>query len=280
MKGMEKFGIEKAVLLAMDIGPPKMFNGVLEDRLFSTFRLTNIENISKLVIEAKRFLEFAHTPNEVVYSFIREFPEKFIGFGSISPVRRKSEILSLLKKFENYNFKGFKTIPTLQQYDPKKNDNIDLIWKKCEDKNYIIMAHTGFDPGPWEYFPLSIMARPSRYENLIKKYDAPVILAHAGSYSAYYPKIWLNEAMDLVRRYEHVYMDISAVFYLVQDEETVNSWRELAIMDKVLYGSDYPAVDGFGLGEPIQIIRESKNLDKKEKEMILRLNAEKLLQTL
>ena len=277
IKAMKKLGIKKGVLLAVDIGPPFMFNGVLENRIHEAFRLTNIPNISRLIVEAKSFLEFANTPNEHVFEFVKSNPKKFIGFGSVSPVRKKKEIEKFFEKFDNYDFKGLKTIPTLQQYDPFKNENIDLIWKMSHDRDYVILAHTGFDPGPWEYFPLSIVARPNRYIKLVEKYDVPVVLAHAGGYSAYYPGIWHRESVEMASKYENVYLDLSAVFYLTHDKKTVEMWREYGIMDKIIYGSDYPAVEGMSLDQSLEIIQKSPYLEQKEKEMILFKNATKLL---
>ncbi|MGQ4891944.1 MAG: amidohydrolase family protein [Candidatus Njordarchaeia archaeon] len=277
VKNMEKLGIKKSVLLAIDIGPSFMLNGVLEKKIYEAFRLTNIPNIPRLIAEAKSFLEFADTPNEHVYTFVKKYPDKFIGFGSVSPIRKEEEIRRFFDKFDEYGFKGLKTIPTLQQYDPLNNENIDLIWKMSQDRGYVILAHTGFDPGPWEYFPLSIVARPSRYSKLIEKYDVPIVLAHAGGYSAYYPGIWHRESVELANKYEHVYMDLSAVFYLAQDEKTVKLWREYNVIDKIIYGSDYPAVEGMRLDQSLNIVLNSPYLEKDEMERILFKNAAKLL---
>ncbi len=277
---MDKLKIKKMVLLAIDIGPEDMKNGKLEANIYKAFQFTSIGNIPKLVLEARKFIEFASTPNEYVYNFTKIYPKRFVGFGSISPYRKITEILSFFKMFDEYGFKGLKVIPTLQQFDPEKNENFEVIWSKAHERNYAILAHTGFDPGPWEYFPLSIIARPSRYEKLIAKYDNPVILAHAGSYSAYYPGLWHNEALELVSKYEHVYMDVSAVFYLTRDEKVVKKWRDLSIMDKVLFGSDYPAVEGLTLHDSIDLVKSSPVLTQKEKEMILYKNSEKLFHVL
>jgi len=274
---MDKANVEKAVLLAVDIGPTYIMNGYLEDKIYQAFRFTTISNLPQLILEAKRFLEFANTPNDTVLEFVSKYPKRLIGFGSISPLRREKEITEHFKYLVENGFKGLKTIPTLQFYDPQKSKNAELIWKKAEEENFIILAHTGFDPGPWEYFPLSIVARPSRYEKLIKKYETPLIFAHAGSYSAYYPTIWHRECIELVRKYDHVYMDISAVFYLTRDEHIVELWREYSIMDKILFGSDYPAVEGMSIEDSVDIVRNSSVLTQKEKLLILRINAEKLI---
>ncbi len=277
LQAMDKAGVEKAVVLALDIGPPVMYNGVLEQRVRDTFRKTSLTNIDYLVKSAKEFLEYANTPNRVVKKFVSSEKHRFIGFGSVSPNRSKEVVTRFVDNIVEWGFKGIKVIPTLQQFDPLKNENARLIWKKAEDHNLIILAHTGFDPGPWEYLPMSIVAMPDRYKNLIESFETKVILAHAGSYSAYHPGLWHQNSVELANKFEHVYLDISAVFYLVRRDKYVNLWREYGIMDKIIFGSDYPAVESLTLEKAVEEVKLSPILDEKEKRMILSLNARSLL---
>ena len=62
-----------------------------------------------------------------------------------------------------------------------------------------------------------------------------------GSYSALYPGIWFEEALEVAKKHANVYVDIAAVFSKSLVKRAVKELGE----DKVLFGSDYPAIGGY-----------------------------------
>ena len=102
-------------------------------------------------------------------------------------------------------------------------------------------------------------------------------MAHVGCYSSRSPGIWLDEALDLGRNHENVWYDIAAVPYVVTKERFVEKIRKSVGMDRVLFGSDYPAVNGVTIESMIDEVKSSEYLTEEEKEGILGLNAIRLL---
>ena len=102
-------------------------------------------------------------------------------------------------------------------------------------------------------------------------------MAHMGCYSARSPGIWLDEALKLGRNQENVWFDISAVTYVVTEERFVDKIRKVVGMNRVLFGSDYPAVEGLDIGSMVAEVKGSRYLTEEEKIDILGLNAAKLL---
>ncbi len=278
LSDMDNAGIEKAVLLALDIDP----NDLLKNkRIRSDFKnrvaTSMVWDIESQYMLAIKMLEVGQTSNEVVYEFVDFNRNRFIGFGSINPRKGKKYVKDKLKEIIEFGFKGIKIIPTMQFFDPGKNRNVNLLWKLAYDNNLIIMAHTGCDPGPWEFLDACIHGNPERLKKLLKSYETKVVLAHMGAYSDRKPKIWFREALELANRFNHVWLDTSAVLYLFHNEKDVELIREYGVMDKVLFGSDYPVVMGLELNRAVSLIELSDYLSYKEKVGILRDNAVKLL---
>jgi len=104
-----------------------------------------------------------------------------------------------------------------------------------------------------------------------------VILAHVGCYSSRSPGIWFDEALELGKENENVWFDIAAVPYVVTREKFIDAIRRTVGLDRVLFGSDYPAVSGASIESMIAEVKTSEYLTEEEKEKILGLNAMRLL---
>jgi predicted TIM-barrel fold metal-dependent hydrolase len=111
----------------------------------------------------------------------------------------------------------------------------------------------------------------------LEGYSPPIVLAHAGSYSAHKPGIWFDEALELAEKFENVYFDSSAVSSFIYRERILNKIRKTMGLDRLLYGSDFPVVWGSNMKHEVNVIKNSKTLTEDEKEKILGLNAAKIL---
>jgi len=87
----------------------------------------------------------------------------------------------------------------------------------------------------------------------------------------------MDEALELGKNNENVWFDIAAVTYLVTREKFVQKIRDTVGMDRVLFGSDYPAVQGVSIKMMVDDVKTSRPLTETEKEKILGLNAIELL---
>lgn len=285
---MEKANVDKAVLLAVDADPsdvekPEIKRRLRERHLESIFnfvgpRFTSIEE------EIKQFFQqlLMHYPelkssNQEISELVKRNPQKFIGFGSVNPNKDDAYVESKLKEIKTLGLRGIKMLPTLQLFSPVKNEKFERICDYCEKNKLVLLYHTGCDPGPWENPKLSEDANPKYLKPVLESYRPILVLAHAGSYSAYKPGIWFEEALDLAKNFENVYFDSAAVSSFIYSEKILKRVREEIGLERLLFGSDYPVVWGSDIVYEVNFIRRCKNLTEEEKEKILGLNAMKIL---
>lgn len=287
---MEKAGIDKAILLAVDVDPSDVDKPEIKNRLrnrhleslfgigISTFRARSIdEEIKRFFQELITYYPELKSSNQEIADIVKRFPEKFIGFGSVNPNKDDEYIETKLTEIKNLGLKGIKLLPTLQLFSPIENKNFEKICEYCEKNRLILLYHTGCDPGPWENPRLSEDANPIHLRSTLESYQPIIVLAHAGSYSAYKPGIWFEEAFDLAKNFENVYFDCAAVSSFIYSKKILKRIREEVGLERLLYGSDYPVVWGSDMVYEVNFIKRCQYLSEEEKEKILGLNAMRLL---
>ncbi len=276
---LDKAGVAIAVLLALDVDPRDLdrpeIKKIVSNRLLDMY----FWDAKRVVEGLKDFLEVARTENEQVADFIQSHPTRFVGFGSINLSRNETYVKEKIKEIDRLNLKGIKLIPTLQFFNPVKADkNMRMLFEYCERKEKIITYHTGCDPYVWEEPHFAQDANPQYLKSIVQDFrGVPVILAHMGCYSSRSPGIWFEEALELGKENQNVWFDIAAVPYVVTREKFVDRIRKTVGLDRVLFGSDYPAVNGVSIESMIAEVRSSDYLSREEKENILGLNAMRLL---
>ena len=272
LRELDKAGVGRCVLLAMDVDPQDLDRSIGRFVDFGVWDLRALDG-------ARELLRLARTPNERVAELVKAHPNRFVGFGSVNPSRSRGEVQARLEQIKRLRLRGIKLIPTLQMFSPKREaKKLADIFEFCRSEGFIILYHTGCDPGPWEIPCLSEDANPAHLEFMLRRFrDVPVVLAHMGSYSARHPGIWLEEALKLGRRYGNVWFDIAAVTYLVNEGRYLEEIRRAVGLDRVLFGSDYPAVQGSSISDAVDDVLNSPLLTWEEKAGILHLNAERLL---
>lgn len=287
---MDKAGVDKAVLLAVETDPAGFDKFVNEElkrkvcleyyRLYPrryAYYLDENTLLYEFSTEVKQLLNLVNTPNEAVRGYVDKYPERIIGFGSLDPNKPQGYIEEKIRAIKTYGFKGIKLLPTIHFFNPE-DPKMETLYERAEKEQLILLVHTGCDPGPWEIVEFSENANPKYLDAVAKEYpNLKIVAAHMGSYSALEPGIWFNEMVNVLKGNENVYADVSAI-----DEALIKKALELGVSeDKILYGSDYPAVLGWcdtatGMGNPIKALL---NLDIKDevKEKILSGNAKELL---
>ncbi len=278
---MDDAGVRTCILLGMDLDPEWETRSKKKTYLVIR-RLTEHDYFAdypRMMDIMKKMLVLGDTGNTLVAQWTEMMPpERVIGIGSVNPTRPKSQVKNKLHQIIKLGLWGIKLLPTLQFFDPRKNKNLKLIWKFAQDEDLIIYYHLGNDPGPWELLAMGEDAHPHLIEKHLTKYDANVVLPHLGGYSAIQPGRWLNETLEMISRnaLDHVYLDTSAVPYLLYDRDVCSLIRETIGFEKILFGSDYPVVEGHDIAHMVRIIEESEQLTNSEKEKILWKNARRL----
>ncbi|MGQ9641344.1 MAG: amidohydrolase family protein [Candidatus Bathycorpusculaceae bacterium] len=285
---MRRAGVDHAVLLGVDADPLDVDKPEVKNRLrsrhleslfgFRYFRFTSIEDeIKRFFQELIVYYPDLKSSNQEIADLVKKNPDKFIGFGSVNPNKNEEYVKAKLREISDFGFKGIKMLPTLQMFTPVENKNFERICEYCEKNKKVLLYHTGCDPGPWETPELSEDANPKYLTSVLERYSPTVILAHAGSYSAYKPGIWFEEALELGKQFDNVYFDTAAVSSFIFLEKNLKRIKEAIGLDRLLFGSDYPVVWGSDMKYEADFIKACRHLTEEEKEKILGLNAEKIL---
>lgn len=279
LRELDESEVDMCVLLALDVDSDDLnrpeIKKMVSDRLLDMY----FWSPKKVVEELKSFLDAARIDNELVANLVKKHPNRFVGLGSINLSRNQDYVEEKIKEIDRLDLKGVKLIPTLQFFNPvKANKNMQIVFEYCERKEKIITYHTGCDPYVWEEPHFSQDANPEYLKSIIQNFEkVQVILAHTGCYSSRSPGIWFDEALELGKENENVWFDIAAVPYVVTREKFVDRIRRTVGLDRVLFGSDYPAVNGVSIESMIVEVRSSDHLSREEKENILGFNAMRLL---
>ena len=285
---MKKAEVDYAVLLGVDADPSDIekpeIRSKLRERHLESILSSNAPRFQSIEDEVKQFFQalISYYPelkssNQEIADLVKKNPNRFVGFGSVNPNKDSSYVESKLEEISNLGLKGIKMLPTLQFFSPIENKNFEKICEYCEKHNKILLYHTGCDPGPWEIPELSKDANPKYLREVLESFRPTVILAHAGSYSAYRPGIWFDEAFMLAKSFENVYFDSSAVSSFIYSEKTLKRIKNDVGLDRLLYGSDYPVVWGSSMEYEVNVIKNCRHLTEDEKTGILGLNAAKIL---
>jgi predicted TIM-barrel fold metal-dependent hydrolase len=284
LSDMKKAGISHAVLLATDTDPLDVDRPEIIEKLRLTYALTEPSGR----VPFKKFIELiraalysdTHVTNQDVADWVADYPELFIGFGSVNLSKNRAYVQAKLDEIERLNLKGIKLLPYSQFFNPATNENMGMLFEYCRRTGSTILSHSGCAAGPFEAVELSQDSRPQLWEVMAKKYpEVPIVLAHFGSYSSHHPGIWFNEALALMATCRNVYADISAAHYLFDDSQKIEKIRDTVGFDRVLFATDYPGplYYGYSLAAMVQRIKASPFLIQKEKAAILGQNAKRLL---
>ena len=180
--------------------------------------------------------------------------DRFIIFGSVHP--DFEDVAYEIQRIKNHGLHGFKFHPDFQAFNIDDDKALFMYEKIGED--YPIVLHVGDEKLDF--------SNPERLSRVLEKFPThKFVAAHMGGYS-----VWEKEAKSLVGK--NVWFDTSSTMHRVPPEKMVQMIRSHGA-DKVLFGTDYPAVS---LKWEVERI-EALSLTEEEKEAIFFGNAEKLL---
>ena len=278
---MDKAGVDIAVLLALDVDPNDLDRPNIREMIRNRLLDMYFFDVKKVMEELKVLLELARTDNEQVAKFVKRHPDRFLGFGSIDLSKSQTYVEEKIREIDRLNLKGVKLIPTLQFFNPVTvKKNVEKVFEYCEKKRKIVTCHTGCDPYVWEEPHFSQDANPKYLKLFVQDFEkVKVVVAHMGCYSAKVPGVWMDEALELGKKNENVWFDIAAVPYVVTYRKLVDKVRKTVGFDKILFGSDYPAVGGgeVSIESMVAEVKNSNDLTEEEKAKVLGINAMKLL---
>ncbi|NLC56440.1 MAG: amidohydrolase [Armatimonadetes bacterium] len=180
-------------------------------------------------------------PNDCVADLVRRDPAKYIGFLSVDPL--VDDVPAEVERgVQELGLRGIKLGPTYGAYHPM-DERLQPAYAFAGKHGLPVLFHQGATfvrTAPLKY------ANPVLLEDVALRYpDLKIVIAHLG-----HP--WDAETIVLLRKQPTVSAGISALFF--RPWQLYNAMRlaiEYAVIDKLLFGTDYPfstveaSIEGF-----------------------------------
>lgn len=197
-----------------------------------------IADLDEAGIDKAVVLSDSRTTPKQVSSFVKEAPDRFIGFGYVNPLQRGAEE-DVLKQRHELGLYGLKLYPTTDGYmadDPKAF----RVYEAATGIDMPVMLHHAGMPDPRD---LMRHADPTLIDNVACSFPRlKIIVAHLG-----YPRV--DETLYVARKQRNVWCDISWPYGDVNHSSYVYMlWRDLltalnlGVLKKLVFGTDYPGV--------------------------------------
>jgi len=169
--------------------------------------------------------------NDEIAAWVRQQPDRLVGFGSVNVHDNFAAVREIKRCVEELGLRGLKFHPPAQAFYP--NDaNLDPIWEACIEYNLPVLIHTGTT---WWGFSKIKYARPETIDDVACDFrDLVIIMTHWG-------QPWWEENIAVAWRHPNVYFDISG-YGPRQVPERYLKLANTVLQDKVLFGTDYPAL--------------------------------------
>ena len=177
--------------------------------------------------------------NDWVASITRQYPDTFIGFGSVDPWMGKLAIKEVERASKELGMKGIKFIPMTQEFYPNER-RFYPIYEKIAELGMVAMFHTGTTgvgaglPGGGGVHLKYTKPIPYIDDVAADLPELTIVMAHQA-----FP--WVEEQLAVLVHKPNVYMDISG-WSPKYFNPLLIQYASTLIKHKVLFGSDYPAL--------------------------------------
>lgn len=165
-----------------------------------------------------------------------KYPGRVFGFLCVNPVGGLKEVRKIEDAIKNKKLKGVKMLPGYNGVAIHDR----LIWpiyEVCEELNVPIIVHTGHSSLPDSYSHIyndpRFLEEPANAFPKLK-----FIAAHTGMH-------WPNDGLTVLNRYDNVYGDFAfwSTMPMHMIAQTLVWAKQLGVLHKILWGSDYPEYD-------------------------------------
>ena len=176
-------------------------------------------------------------PNDYVAEVRDEYPDFFIGFGSVDPLKDDC-VREAVRCVEDLDLSGFKFQQIAQGFDPSA-DRHEHLWSAIEDLGVPVVFHGGNS---------TLGANSPGGRGLKVKYGNPLLIDEV---AAAHPDLdiliahpafpWEREQLAVCQQKGNVYMDLSGWLPRYIDEQVLH-YASTILEDKVMFGTDYPMI--------------------------------------
>lgn len=211
-------------------------------------------------------LTIAREANDYIIESIARFPNRLIGFCSVNPGWR-DDALKETERCANAGIRGIGELhPDTQSLDITDRKLMAPLMDLARDRKLIILTHASEPVG--HQYPGKGDTTPDKLYALIRNFpENPIICAHWGGGLPLYSLM-----PELEAEMENVYFDTAASSFLY-DSKIFSTVVDLAGIDHILFGSDYPLIS---YEKSFEHLRDS-SLSREHKEDIVGNNARRLL---
>jgi hypothetical protein len=220
--------------------------------------------LEKALIPAIRMMSYQRKDmvwdiqEEEVHEVVKLFPDRLVGLCGFNPLEKMDGVRKVERAVRELGFKGV-YIHTYGFGIPLDHRLYYPLYAKCVELGITVSMQVGHSA---EHMP-NELGRPIHLDNVALDFpELKLIGAHTG-----WP--WTEEMISLAWKHENVYLGIDAHHpkYL---EPTVVHFMKTRGQNKVIYGTNYPAVFH---KDSIECIRNDLELSDKVIEKVLRGNA-------
>ena len=171
----------------------------------------------------------ASIPAQQIADYVARNPKKYLGFAGIDPTT--STRMDDLERAIDLEFVGITISPGAQHFHPCHTGMMQL-YERCEERGLAVFCHAGTHFGPTTNLEF---AQPHLLDEAIRAFpNLPLVIGQVG-----HP--WLDQCLTLIGKHRHAYADLS---YLTSQPwllyNTLVRAYECGVIDKLLFGSDFP----------------------------------------
>jgi predicted TIM-barrel fold metal-dependent hydrolase len=177
-------------------------------------------------------------PNDYVAEVRDEYPEFFVGFASVDPLKDDC-VEEAERAVKDLDLSGFKFQQIAQGFDPSDPEHEEL-WATIEDLDVPVVFHGGnstLGAGAPGGRGLKVKyGNPMLVDDVAAEHpDLQILLAHPA-----FP--WEKEQLAICQQKGNVYMDLSGWMPRYIDDQVLHYAKSL-LADKVMFGTDYPMIE-------------------------------------
>jgi predicted TIM-barrel fold metal-dependent hydrolase len=212
---------------------------------------------------AFRDLGLCRLVNDYVIEKVRQFPDRLIGFISVSPNAAGME--QEIERCHSAGLKGIGEIyPDGQGFAIDDEKETRTLIGVCRERNIPLIVHTNESVGH-SYIGKNKIGLEKIERFIENSQGLRVVLAHWGGGLLFY------EAMpELREKFRDVYYD-TAVTPFLYDANIYRAALALGLAEKIIFGSDFPLLP------PSRYLPPLESLPDNERSLILGGNAQRLL---
>ncbi len=173
----------------------------------------------------------AEIPNNLVADYVRQHPDRLIGFAGIDPTAPQEAVAEMRRCRDELGMQGIALSPAAQNFHPA-HTNAKTCYEAAVQLQMPVLFHSGVHNDPDSVLQYG---QPVLLDEVAREFPSlKIIIAHMG-----YP--WGPETIALLGKHSNVYSDIS---WMLQQPwsayQSLLSAHQHGVMHKLLFGSGFP----------------------------------------